>query len=161
MPNVKKPEFRKYAEGTTVEADKSRSELEALLKKHGASEMAFFSKEEGPDRGAQIIFRMNGMMIRQRVAYPTRETYSKFRGSKKENEIDKLVAAEYRRRWRALLLITKAKLEIVSSGESTIEREFLADFLLPNGKSVSEVLIPQLAESYESGSMPLLLGAGG
>lgn len=145
MPKAQQP--RKYAEGTEVSADKSRSELEAMLKKHGAAAFAFFANEVGPERGTHIVYRMRGMMIRQRVAYPVG-----MREPAAENE--------YKRRWRALLLITKAKLEIVASGESTFEREFLSDLVLPDGRSVAEVLIPQLAESYESGEMPNLLMPG-
>jgi hypothetical protein len=37
----------------------------------------------------------------------------------------------YRERWRWLVLLTKAKLEIVRVGVSTCEREFFADLLLP------------------------------
>ena len=38
-----------------------------------------------------------------------------------------------------------------------IEAEFLANILLPDGRTVHEALQPQLAESYKSGRMPPLL----
>lgn len=149
---MKKPEFRKYAEGTDVPPDRSKNEFEALLKRHGAKEFIFATKEEGENRGTRIIYRMHGMMVRQSVLYPAPND-PKYRGTKAD--------AEYRRRWRALVLITKAKLEIIAGGESTFEREFLADLMLPDGKAVGEVLLPQLAEAYETGKTPALLSATG
>lgn len=38
-------------------------------------------------------------------------------------QLAKLAEAEWRRRWRALVLVVKAKLEIIASGGSTFERE--------------------------------------
>lgn len=149
---MKKPELRKYAEGTEVPADKSKTEFEALLRKHGATEFIFATKEAGEYRGTQIIYRMCGTMVRQRVLYPVPND-PKYHGPKAD--------AEYRRRWRALVLITKAKLEIIAGGESTFEREFLADLMLPDGKAVGEVLLPQLAEAYATGKTPALLSGTG
>ncbi len=62
-----------------------------------------------------------------------------------------------RQRWRALCLIVKAKLEAVESGITTIEREFLSNILLPDGQTVGDFMLPQIAASYESGGMPKLL----
>jgi hypothetical protein len=49
-----------------------------------------------------------------------------------------------RQKWRALLLCIKAKLEACSSGITTLEHEFLAHFVHKDGKTVGEILIPQL-----------------
>lgn len=54
-------------------------------------------------------------------------------------------------------MIIKAKLEMVYSGDTTFEREFMADILLPDGTTVGEVMVPQLAASYADGAMPSLL----
>jgi len=59
--------------------------------------------------------------------------------------------------WRALLLIVKAKLEAVAARISTIEREFLADVVLPDRSTVGEWVRPQLAQVYERADMPALL----
>jgi hypothetical protein len=63
-----------------------------------------------------------------------------------------------RARWRQLYLLVKAKIEAVSIGLSTVEREFLADVYLPDGRTVGEALAPQLAEAYANGTFPRLLG---
>lgn len=74
--------------------------------------------------------------------------------------VSERVAQREREAWRRLLLVTKAKLEIVTDGCSTIEREFLADILLPDGGTVHERLAQQLEASYRDGAMPPLLGDG-
>jgi hypothetical protein len=72
------------------------------------------------------------------------------------------IEAEERRRWRAQLLLVKAKLEMIATGDSTVEREFLADMLMPNGKTVGSQALPALAESYRTGAPPRMpmLGSG-
>jgi hypothetical protein len=62
-----------------------------------------------------------------------------------------------RARWRALLLIIKAKLEAIAGGISTLEREFLADVVMPDSQTVGQWLAPQLEAAYQSGRMPPLL----
>jgi hypothetical protein len=71
------------------------------------------------------------------------------------------VESELKRRWRALVLIVKAKLELVASGGSTFEVEFLAHTMLPNGDTVGETMLPRIAQAYRTNSMPpLMLGPG-
>lgn len=60
-------------------------------------------------------------------------------------------------RWRALALVIKAKLEAVAAGITTIEDEFLAHTVLPDGQTVGEFMQPQIAIAYERGSMPTTL----
>jgi hypothetical protein len=62
-----------------------------------------------------------------------------------------------REHWRALLLLVKAKLEFVAGGLSTVEREFLAHVVLPNGSTVGDEIAPRLEQAYATGSVPLLL----
>ena len=37
---------------------------------------------------------------------------------------------------------------------STVEREFLPDALLPDGRTLHEAIAPQIAESYQTGGVP-------
>ena len=57
-----------------------------------------------------------------------------------------------RQRCRALLLIIRAKLEAVESGMTTLESEFLANILLPDGGTVGQWLSPASLESSASPS---------
>lgn len=153
---------RRYAEGTDVSADKSRQELEALLDKHGATEFAIHRDSER----TTIMYRMKDRMVKQVVTYPPRAAYLKdpkhYWKTRSDAQVQSMQDAEWRRLWRAQVLITKAKLEMIASGGSTFEREFLADMMLANGETVAEAVLPRIAESYETGRMPanLLLGSG-
>lgn len=51
----------------------------------------------------------------------------------------------------------KAKLEWVETGIVTIEEEFLPYIVTQNGRTVAELLMPQLNQIYEHGFMPRLL----
>ena len=59
----------------------------------------------------------------------------------------------------ALLLIIRAKLEAVESGITTLESEFLANLVLPDGGTVGDWLAPQIDEAYATGKMPPMLQA--
>lgn len=162
----------RYAEGTSVPVEKSRAELEALLGKHGASQRMIATDDTA---GRAIVqFRLADRMVRLEI----RVTKSKLRpedtwqsgapsgwrswtvGRRREWMANHDAQAE-REAWRRLLLVVKGKLELVADNMSTVEREFLADILLPNGSTVHEALRPQLEASYQTGAMPPLLPAGG
>lgn len=69
--------------------------------------------------------------------------------------------SEVRRRWRSLALAVKAKLEVVATGISTFESEFLAHIVLSNGATVGESVVGEIQAAYETGTTPpLLLSAG-
>lgn len=74
-----------------------------------------------------------------------------------ENQLSRLD----RQRWRCLLLGIKAKLECAAAGITTIENEFLAHIVMPNGFTVSESIAGNLAEAYSGNKMVPLLGPGG
>lgn len=59
--------------------------------------------------------------------------------------------------WRELYLLIKAKLVALESKRITIKDEFLAYTVMPDGRTVSEWLQPQLEDAYKSGKMPPLL----
>lgn len=102
-----------------------------------------------------------------RLPLPSRDD-QKFRFTPVTRDIRSKVAQEaaydqaVRSRWRALLLIVKAKLEAVEAGIVTLESEFLAHILLPDGTTVYDQVAPRLAIAYSGGDVPALLpGASG
>jgi hypothetical protein len=151
---------RVFAQGTTVPVEKTRAEIERLLGHHGASQLGLMSDTE---RGiALVLFTVGGRQVRLRVPLPR---LAEFAGEGRRDSAKDLQERRWeqasRERWRAVLLVCKAKLELVELGLSTVEREFLADIALPNGQTVGEFMRPQLAEAYDNGRMPPLLpGAG-
>lgn len=150
---------KRYAEGTSVSVEKTRSEIETLLKRHKAN--GFFSATD-EERGIALVgFRLVGRLFRIEVRSPkTADAPKSTRYLDAASEAKRRrqwAEAEERRRWRAQLLLIKAKLEMIATGETTVEREFLADMVLPNGKTVAHAAIPVLAEMYRTGvSTPLL-----
>jgi len=146
---------RAYAEGTTVPVEKTRVEIERVLTKHGANQLGIVSDTE---RGAaMVLFSMAERQVRMRVPLPRLEEARRGRGaSNRDRQIHRWEQAS-RERWRAVLLLVRAKLELIELGLSTIEREFLADIALPNGQTVGDLLHVQLEEAYATGSMPPLL----
>lgn len=132
-----------YAERTRVPITRSRDELDGLLRKKGAQGFATAWDASG-DR---IEFLWRGLRIRfflPRVKATQRET---------PEQAD-------RRRWRALLLVVKAKLEAVESGISIFEEEFMAHIVDEStGRTVGEVLIPRIQQA--GGKARGLLADGG
>lgn len=133
---------RRFAEGTSVDVSKSRLELETLLSKHGATQIVVGS--DSVKRTGFVHFVLDNRQYRLQL--PAREA--------KRN-----VGQIEREQWRAMVLLLKAKLEVVASEMVTMEQEFLAYVVLPNGVTVGAALVPQLESAYKSGKMPPLLPA--
>lgn len=145
----------KYARDTSVSVDKSKSEIEAILVRYGATEFAYGSTGSS----AQVGFKANDRMVRFILPLPDRNakefTHTPSRGRPRHSdEAFRAWEQACRQRWRALALCIKAKLEAVASGITTFEDEFLAHIMLPGGQSVGSWLRPQLASSYKAGKMP-------
>lgn len=159
-----------YAEATSVSVEKSRAELDGLLSKHGATQRLLGSDDD--ESFAFAVFRLDGRQVRLRVPLPKRTDAEFVRKPAPPHAVDqsprprppaeaaKLWEQACRSRWRALVLLTKAKLEAIALGVSTAEREFLADIYLPNGRTLHEELGAQLEQAYRDGGMPPLLGMG-
>ncbi len=133
-----------YAQSTAVPIDRSKAEIGKILTKYGAN--GFIYGEQGPL--SVVAFEMQGRRIKFILPMPTMKDCN----SQKELE------QRSRSRWRCLVLAIKAKLECVESGITTLEQEFLAHIVLPNGRTMGEVAIPQIAQSYADKKMPPLLG---
>ena len=159
-----------YAANTSIPVERTRLDLERLVLAKGAGQwMNAFDALTGR---AIIGWSMDGRMIRLAIPLPNPNAdefvYRMWKGQ--PQKYGRKLPAETQRerwdqacrsRWRAVLLIVKAKFEAIDAGISTVEREFLADTLLANGETVSSWIRPQLEEMYSTGRMPLLLPAAG
>lgn len=148
-----------FAEGTTVPVEKSRAEIEALLRKYGADQFA----SGWTDRDAKIQFRARERYVRFVLLLPdpaskafTRHPQHPWKERSKD-AAQKAYETEVRRLWRALLLVIKAKLESVDSKIATFENEFMANIVMPDGKTVAEHAGPMIEAAYKSGKIQALL----
>lgn len=139
---------RRYAIKTEVPVQRSRQEIENLLERYGGEAFAFAS-----DSGRAIIgFRIasdTGRKVHVKIELPL---------PKPDGLSERQLAQEQRSAWRSLVLIVKAKLEACATGISTIEREFMADLVMPDGRTLTQHLGLQIDRMLESGKQaPLLL----
>jgi len=148
-----------YASSTTVSPEKTQNDIRETLRKYGAGK---FGIMEDADR-VYVMFEFERLMIQITVDLPKKENFSKTDTgrSRKTSIADDAYNQAVRQRWRALLLAIKAKLEAVESGISTVEKEFLAFVILPNGKSLGDSLIPELKRVAGTGKMPQMLTFSG
>ena len=149
-----------YAENTTVDSAKSRAEIERTLERYGATTFMYGSQPEK----AVVGFEMNGRNVRFVIPLPARDdpkfTSYKQGGSvylRAENVQRDLYEKAVRQKWRALALVVKAKLEAVESGISVFEEEFLANIVLPGGRTVYENTKAGIEQAYQSGRVTPLL----
>lgn len=129
---------RRFAQDTIVPVGRTQDEIKSRLRQASADQIAIF---ESADRTA-VAFRLGGAFYR--ITVPT---------DPKAPD----VAQDERRAWRLLGLLMKSKLEAIREGATTVEREFLADMMLYDGKTVSETIGPELRIAQQEGRMPKTL----
>jgi hypothetical protein len=128
-----------FAEKTKVPVAKTRMDIEHLLEKHKAAQ--YGTAVDYEQRLARVQFKLHNRIVRFMVSLPDRK---KFR-----SELP--FAQAERQKWRALLLVIKAKLEAVENSISTFEEEFLAYIVMPNDSTVAEHVLPLIEHSYRTG----------
>lgn len=146
-----------YAEGTSVSVEVSRVEVERILRRYGATNTGVVSDD---DSGCVVLgFTVEGASYRITVPMPTvggervavakldrkpngwgPDKRGRYSQAARESILRKRVEQTSRERWRAVVLLLKAKIELVRLGVSTIDREFLANMVLPSGRTVSETI---------------------
>lgn len=145
----------RYASKTGVPVDRSKAEIERILTRYGATQFASGFK---PGE-AFIMFEVKGRAIRFHLPFPSVKEFLETETGRERTEraAEEALVQEIRRRWRALALAVKAKLECVESGIATFEEEFMAYIVLPNKQTVGAFMGPQIEAAYASGKMPALL----
>lgn len=126
-----------FAEYTKVPIDKTRADIERMMVKAGATHFASFLE---PGK-AMIGFRLKDRNIRFDLPLPA-----------------KLSDQQRRSKWRALMLVIKAKVESFESWIETFEEAFLAHIVVggTGGRTVYEEIKEPLALGYEGKDVPLL-----
>lgn len=149
----------RYAENTTVSVERTQAEIQRLIQRYGARNVAHATNDDA--RQAAIQFEMHDRRVSFRLQLPDPANFRRdSRGRQRtqsawQNAYDQ----ECRRLWRSLLLVIKAKLESVESGVESFEEAFLPQIMIPGagGQTYGDFAIPQIAESYRTNSLPALL----
>lgn len=144
-----------YAKETNVASETSRMDIEKTLIRYGADQFAYAA---APGK-AMIGFTMHGRQIKFILPLPKRDEFRLTDTGRVRTDKSQQDAWEQacRQRWRALLLVIKAKLEATECGISTFESEFMANIVLPDGTTAGEFMLPQIAVAYQTGNMPPML----
>lgn len=145
----------RYAADTSVSVERSRAEIEAILRRYKADQFGYVSTP----RGATVMFTLASRHIKFILPLPDPEarefTHTPAEGRPRAREnAERAWEQACRQRWRALALVIKAKLEAVAAGITTVEDEFLAHTVLPDGRTMGEWAKPQIEEAYRIGAMP-------
>jgi hypothetical protein len=144
-----------YAKTTDVSSDRSKAEIERTLVRYGASRFGYMW-EAG---SAVVIFEYRKRTIKFVVPMPTPAEYELTPSGRQRSEQSQQEAYEQaqRQRWRALLLVIKAKLEAVETGITTLEAEFMANTVTRDGRTVFEHVEPEIQRMITSGEQPRFL----
>lgn len=150
----------RFASETKVSVEQSRAEIESTVRKYGAD--GFLSG--WADDKAMVQFRAHGRYVKfiMQLPRPDDTAFTSYeRGGLSVQRVPdqayKLYEQACRQRWRALLLLVKAKLEAVESGIVTFEEEFLAHVIMPDGRTVYEMARAPIAIAYDTGKVQSLL----
>jgi hypothetical protein len=150
-----------YAAKTTVSVTKSKEEIEKTLRRYGASQFAY-----GYDQSQAVVgFKMRDRQVKFTLPLPDingkKITHTPVQGNRRSTrEIERAYEQATRQKWRALALVIKAKLESVESGIVTFEDEFAMHFILPNGKTVRDHIMPEIEHAYATGQVKPMLAIG-
>jgi hypothetical protein len=153
--------MNRYASGTGVSVDRSRAELDRLLSRYGASKRLTSVDDENGE--AYVGFFIHERTVKLRIPLPKLNDFAtkydgRSQGQRKVSQEAqaKLYEQACRERWRVFVLLVKAKLETVELGLSTVEREFMADICLPNGRTVGQLMESVIQDAYATGKVPKL-----
>jgi hypothetical protein len=143
-----------YAKDTSVPVEKSRAEVEGILRRYGCEGFRYGWADRQGKRIEQIEFATKDRLVRFTLPMPSKDD-PRFRFTaqrrQRRNDREQMRAWDQacRQRWRALCLAIKAKLEAVSCGISEFEQEFLAHIVDPeSGRTIGETIRPQIAARY-------------
>ena len=143
----------RYAEKTRVPVAQSEAELKKTLVRYGADNIMIGSSQE--QAMALVAFTMKGRSVKITLPLPPLEDFAVRKvggrwGTREveatDSEQQKAWSQACRQRWRALLIMTKSKLEYVDLMPDAFDMVFLSDFVLPKsrGRTIGEEMTAQL-----------------
>ena len=139
----------RYAADTTVPAGRSKTEIEGLLRKHGADQ--FGTAEDHVGHQALVWFCSRGVNFKLPLRLPkldddeVRFTPSGRVRTKSQQEA--ALEQEIRRRWRALAMTLRAMFVGVAEGVFAFEQIFMPYAVWADGQTTWQTLQPVLTDA--------------
>jgi hypothetical protein len=129
-----------YAAKTKVSVVSSQAEIQELLEKHGIERIGIMREKNQ----ASLWFENDGKYYKLNVPVSAN---------------CKNPEQEIKRAWRVLTLLVKAQFTAIAEGVTTIERQFYADMVMPDGQILFDHAKEQVEKSL-AGRTPLQLSFG-
>lgn len=147
-----------YASDTQVPVERSKGEIERILRRYGAN--AFMHGWN--QLKAWVAFDINGRRYRIVLPMPDPQSFrlTETGRARVQSSVEAAFEQAIRQRWRAMALWIKAVLEAAEAGIVTLEEVLQPFILLPNGQTVGQWMAPQIEAAYANGRMPPMLPAG-
>ena len=148
----------RYARNTSVSSDRTITQIKSLVERFGADQFAFATE----DARAMVSFRCTRRVVRFTLPFPSiddEEFALTATGRERSTDAQRgLWEQECRAKWRSLYLLIKALLVAIEDGLIEFDRAFMHDIVTPNGRTVGEILLPDVQRMIESGEpVPLML----
>ncbi|MCE5277169.1 MAG: hypothetical protein ABFD92_16700 [Planctomycetaceae bacterium] len=149
----------RYASGTSVSEERSRSEIQYWLERFGADQFCYASDKV--TSMAQIRFRFKGASFAFNLPLATTQSpcVRRTKAGKLRTDIQagEAMVIENRRRWRSLALALKAMLVGVEDGIFNFGEVFLPYMIFGDGRTVGQSMLPQIEKVLAEGrSLPAL-----
>jgi hypothetical protein len=151
--------MNRYASGTSVGEDRSRSEIEYLLARFGADRFGYAT--DRVQRVAKIMFQYKGadFVFPMPIASKDDKAMRHHKGGRPRTDIqiEKAVKDENRRRWRSLCLAIKAMLVGVEDGIFNFAEIMMPFMVWGDGRTTAQTLLPIAEQALAAGrSLPSL-----
>lgn len=130
---------RIYAQDTKVPVNKSHNDVHKELTAIGAERIGIMF---GGDQGSIVVFQAGDVMYK--ITQPDLS-----------DAIKNTDQAE-RAAWRAVFLLVKAKAVAIKQGISTVEQEFMANTVMPDGSTLIEHHRDIVEHNYSNDGPPRL-----
>ena len=143
----------RYAQDTTVSVESSQQEIGRIFSRYKIDTYVF-----GATPGQALVqFEAHGFPIKIAIPLPARPGNPRVMNPATGRMVDANARwqQEIRSAWRALVLLIKANLEAVDHRITTVDRAFMAYLLAPDGRVLSEHVLPDYRDALTSGRLAL------
>lgn len=145
----------RYASATEVSIGRTKAAIESLLVRHGAHDFA--SGWNATHDTMQFSLHSHTIRFVLPRIDPQTLAVSPAGRKRKPAAASKAMDQANKQRWRALLLVIRAKIEAVEAGIAIFEQEFLAFIVQPNGMTIGDMIVPRIQDG--GNVMKMLKGA--